>query len=165
MSHFTEFLRALYAPSALNKDNDDSNDIPIMASPLEQQQQQQQHRQSGGVILPILQKRATTRYCGFYLADALQLVCRSGYMSFFPKRSPSQNLILKDNNNNNKGEVEPEGGVTAESWPFISADKAHQMLSNQNTQFHRVARGVHDECCIKGCSYREMMSYCSPADI
>ena len=62
----------------------------------------------------------------------------------------------------NRPEAETEGGVQADSWPFISADKAHQMLSNQNTQFHRVARGVHDECCIKGCSYRELTSYCSP---
>ena len=88
MSHFTEFLRALYAP-ALNKDNDDSNDIPVMA-PAEEQQHQ---GGAGGVILPILQKRATTRYCGSFLADALQLVCSSGYMSYFPKRSAAQKLI------------------------------------------------------------------------
>lgn len=44
--------------------------------------------------------------------------------------------------------------------PFISINKAHQFLSNRN-MFHRNTRGVHDECCIKGCTFKELTSYCS----
>lgn len=47
-----------------------------------------------------------------------------------------------------------------ESWPFVSGNKALQVLSNQHS-FHRYTRGVHDECCLKACSFSELTLYCS----
>lgn len=46
------------------------------------------------------------------------------------------------------------------SWPFINDDKAHSILSNHHL-FHRYTRGVHDECCVKGCTFKELTSYCT----
>ena len=33
-------------------------------------------------------------------------------------------------------------------------------MSNQHS-FHRYTRGVHDECCLKPCTYNELSGYCS----
>ena len=70
-------------------------------------------------------------------------------------------LMIFSADKDRRSEGEAESGVQTDSWPFISADKAHQMVSNENSHFQRVARGVHDECCIKGCSFNELTSYCS----
>lgn len=112
-NHFADFLRALYVPEAL-KDGDlmaatalamaTDNDTPNEILPFNRDEQDlhdqdsadyngDQNRRdefptsSNAVLLPILQKR-NQRYCGSYLADALQMACStSSYLPLFGKRS------------------------------------------------------------------------------
>lgn len=100
-NHFADFLRALYAPEMrkdgvalpLEAENDTPNEIFPLISPDEEQnihgdeEDQRKEFPVDGVILPILQKR-NSRYCGSYLADALQLACSSSsFLPLFGKRS------------------------------------------------------------------------------
>ena len=75
------------------------------------------------------------------------MIFLGSYQTLFGKRSSTGNLVHQST-----------------SWPFIEANKAHQMLSNRNL-FHRNTRGVHDECCLKGCSFKELTSYCTRPSI
>ena len=58
------------------------------------------------------------------------------------------------------GEAVTEDYPGDSPWPFVGGNKALQVLSNQHS-FHRYTRGVHDECCLKACSYSELEYYCS----
>ena len=90
LSHFTQFLRALYAhpqdattTTTVSSYGEMANDIPLMTGTAP----------DVGVMMPILRKRGI-RYCGSFLADALALACRSSsYKSIFDKRSGSGKLI------------------------------------------------------------------------
>lgn len=41
--------------------------------------------------------------------------------------------------------------------PFLS-----KISSALIPQYHRIRRGVYDECCRKSCSMSELQSYCNP---
>ncbi len=108
-NHFADFLRALYAPQATTDhlamvaENDMPNDIfpltpvgeehDIHDEDYDRDQTRQNEFPVDGVLLPILQKR-NARYCGSFLADALQLACSS--RSFLAgKRSTSAQGIFE----------------------------------------------------------------------
>nr|CAH0113335.1 unnamed protein product [Daphnia galeata] len=165
-NYFADFLRVLYAPQSMKDDLSTSempNDIfPLVSSDAGDDHEEENYDQIrrkefpavNGVLLPALQKR-NARYCGSYLADALRMACsKSSYLPLFGKRSTTPGKTL----------ASPTTVATPNmefgSWPFINDDKAHSILSNQHL-FHRYTRGVHDECCVKGCTFRELTSYCT----
>ncbi|EFX70023.1 Insulin/IGF/relaxin-like peptide 2 [Daphnia pulex] len=168
-NYFADFLRVLYAPQAPKDDvslsagssNDMPNEIFPMISSDEDDHEEENYDKIrrkefpvDGVLLPILQKR-NARYCGSYLADALRMACsKSSYLPLFGKRStlPGKSLGLTTTAATPNAELG--------SWPFINDDKAHSILSNHHL-FHRYTRGVHDECCVKGCTFKELTSYCT----
>ena len=97
-NHFADFLRALYAPQLMARATEMSNDVfPLTSSDgdddvqFEEEEydrdENSRHNEfptESGVLLPILQKR-NARYCGSFLADALQMACSN--RKFFGKRS------------------------------------------------------------------------------
>ncbi|XP_057379551.1 uncharacterized protein LOC130701546 isoform X2 [Daphnia carinata] len=169
-NYFADFLRVLYAPQAANDEfsvsagavNDMSNDVFPLITPdaIDRaahediyESNRQEFPSDGGVLLPILQKR-NARYCGSYLADALRMACsRSSYLPLFGKRS-----IQSAGKSARTTAAGPDTELG--TWPFIADDKAHSILNNQHL-FHRFTRGVHDECCVKGCTFKELTSYCT----
>ncbi|KAK4013951.1 uncharacterized protein LOC123467394 [Daphnia magna] len=170
-NYFADFLRVLYAPQAANDDssmsvgavNEMPNDVFPLITPdaielvahedIYESNRQEEFPSEGGVLLPILQKR-NARYCGSYLADALRMACsRSSYLPLFGKRS-----IQSAGKSVTTTAASPDTELG--TWPFIADDKAHSILNNQHL-FHRFTRGVHDECCVKGCTFKELTSYCT----
>ena len=110
-NHFADFLRALYAPAKDGPSpttptqlaNDMANELMPISSLADDEHDDDLHNRdleqhaefptdSTGQ-LPILKKR-NSRYCGSYLADALQMVCRSSYLPLFGKRSIGMKSIL-----------------------------------------------------------------------
>lgn len=177
-SHFEDFVRALTAARTngdmivLPPDDDMPNDVfPLDAE--HQRHRQQQHdadagaedkqlaalQQHGKVVMPPVvqfQKRSSGgRFCGPVLADVLELVCGTRFASLFgnKKRSTMPTAAAA-------AATENKAIESAESWPFVTGNKALQVLSNQHS-FHRYTRGVHDECCLKACSISELEYYCS----
>ena len=55
--------------------------------------------------------------------------------------------------------LEKQEPQAASAWPFISSEKAHQVLPSPEV-FQRKLRGIYDECCAKPCTINELKSYC-----
>lgn len=175
-THFADFLRALYGRQTA-KDNDMANDLyPLIPSTVTEDvlhlEQPMAEVEEPAVIkalsLPNMMQKRNARYCGSNLADVLQMVCKNPQLLIGKRSSPSfgySGIKIHHSETFNYylhfqfNELLLAGKNPSMSWPFISSDKAHQLLRGQNI-FHRNTRGVHDECCLKGCSFKEMASYC-----
>lgn len=48
--------------------------------------------------------------------------------------------------------------------PFLSRARARGMLDGRfaGRRYRRESRGIHEECCINGCTINELTSYCGP---
>jgi hypothetical protein len=104
--------------------------------------------------MPELFQRVTRKkYCGPQLPRILNLVCEGMYNSY-QKRKPSADMDeLVDFPADDSNELD----LKMPSFPFKSRQDSFQMAPS----VFRHKRGIVNECCAKGCSVRELMSYCA----
>ncbi|XP_011706685.1 PREDICTED: LIRP isoform X2 [Wasmannia auropunctata] len=95
------------------------------------------------------------KYCGMRLSSALQIVCAGNYNAMFKKNGQGQEMEMADY------------PVTYELPPFLPRTKVLQGLFERrfdNRRYHRNPRGIHEECCLRGCTILELTSYCGPPE-
>ncbi|XP_053955300.1 probable insulin-like peptide 1 [Anastrepha ludens] len=90
------------------------------------------------------------RFCGKALPEALDQICFNGYNTKIKK-----SMEWDDYTNN---EVGVELPFTYAKWPFLA--KVHGGEVNLKAKQRGRRHGVYDECCRKGCTYNELVSYC-----
>ncbi|KAL0116721.1 hypothetical protein PUN28_009970 [Cardiocondyla obscurior] len=95
---------------------------------------------------------APQRYCGKKLSNALQILCDGVYNSMFKKSGH---------------EMEMADYPVAYDYPvspFLSRTRARAMLDSPpaGRRYRRQSRGIHEECCINGCTINELSTYCGP---
>ncbi|CAG2114215.1 unnamed protein product [Medioppia subpectinata] len=97
-------------------------------------------------------RSSSRQYCGNNLVRALHLICES-----YNKRSPLpiHSFRLSQTHENNSG---PEDENIEGSKYSLSLSNAHN--NNHNKYFHRMLRGVVDECCRRSCSITQLSQYC-----
>lgn len=116
------------------------------------------------------------KYCGMRLSSALQIVCAGNYNAMFKKngQGQAQEEMMRtgrsDNNFDYDRNQEMEMAdypVTYELPPFLPRTKVLQGLFERrfdNRRYHRNPRGIHEECCLRGCTILELTSYCGPPE-
>ncbi|XP_046395354.1 LIRP-like [Ischnura elegans] len=119
----------------------------------------------------LTEKRSGSRYCGRYLVQALQVVCNGVYNSpFVPvsKKSsgdylPTDLLRPEDLKAPDVDQDMPNAlwllrsPAAADYFPPPPLFRREALASGG---FHRVTRGVHDECCRNSCTFQQLQMYC-----
>ncbi|XP_071442169.1 LIRP-like [Hetaerina americana] len=106
------------------------------------------------------EKRSSSKYCGRYLSNALQVVCNGVYNNPIHKKS-SGDLIpaefMHADPDSDSGFWLQNSDLEALTFPFRPKASATPLAPGS---FRRVTRGVYDECCRKSCTFHEMATYC-----
>ncbi|KAF4522091.1 hypothetical protein B566_EDAN004076 [Ephemera danica] len=100
-------------------------------------------------LFQVTEKRQAAQYCGRKLSDALHLVCRGRYnVPLYKKSAPDTPYWLV-----------PPSPLEEEpiKFPFRPRSLAAAFMPGA---LRRRTRGAYDECCVKGCSLKEMLNYC-----
>ncbi|XP_011166756.2 LOW QUALITY PROTEIN: LIRP [Solenopsis invicta] len=94
------------------------------------------------------------KYCGKKLSNALQIICDGVYNSMFKKSG--QEMEMAD--------YPLAYDISPYLPPFLSRARARGMLDGRfaGRRYRRESRGIHEECCINGCTINELTSYCGP---
>ncbi|XP_037825791.1 probable insulin-like peptide 3 [Lucilia sericata] len=103
---------------------------------------------------------STKRLCGPVLAQVLESVCINGYNSIKTKKSVPMvhnNLDVLDNYNDMEGE---ENALAAKHSFLDDLLMVDHINSVAKTRRRRNLFGIYDECCVKGCTFDELTSYC-----
>ncbi|XP_005185070.2 probable insulin-like peptide 3 [Musca domestica] len=100
---------------------------------------------------------ATTRFCGPNLYQVLSAVCENGFNGMqITKKSGKKDLT---------NDLDLFNEIADES-PFKSDSLLNEMFYGDRhnalakTRRLRHLNGVYDECCRKGCTMDELLSYC-----
>ncbi|KAM7358413.1 insulin-like peptide 5 [Cochliomyia hominivorax] len=99
------------------------------------------------------------RFCGPLLVQVLESVCVDGYNSLITKKSVPFHKMLNGLDMNNYIGSDTDGLNDKNSL-------LEDLLTQDHTNSFAVTRrrrnllGIYDECCVKGCSYNEIRSYC-----
>ncbi|XP_012529677.2 LOW QUALITY PROTEIN: LIRP [Monomorium pharaonis] len=90
------------------------------------------------------------KYCGKKLSNALQIICDGVYNSMFKKSGQEMEMA--------------DYPLAYDFPPFLSPARARGMLDGRfaGRRYRREPRGIHEECCINGCTINELTSYCGP---
>ncbi|XP_065371059.1 probable insulin-like peptide 1 [Calliphora vicina] len=111
------------------------------------------------VIVAVYEVNASTkRLCGPVLAQVLESVCVNGYNSMKTKKSvPVHNdLDIMDNYN----DIEDDAGVHTKGSFLDDLLMSNHANSVAKTRRRRNLLGIYEECCVKGCNFYELTSYC-----
>ncbi|XP_061391218.1 probable insulin-like peptide 3 [Musca vetustissima] len=100
---------------------------------------------------------AATRYCGPNLYQILDAVCTNGFNGMqITKKSGKKELTNDLDIFNEIGDVSPFASDSLLNEMFYS-DRDNVLAK---TRRMRHLNGVYDECCRKGCTMNELLSYC-----
>ncbi|XP_067613081.1 probable insulin-like peptide 3 [Eurosta solidaginis] len=99
--------------------------------------------------------------CGPALDQVLSTICVHGFNAKF-KRTGGLNVFrMQDWDDSESTELENENALAFPypNFPFLTRIPNDQIDALAKTRRRR--QGVYDECCGKGCTYNEIMSYCN----
>ncbi|XP_032691370.1 LIRP-like [Odontomachus brunneus] len=114
------------------------------------------------------------RYCGRRLSNILQTVCTGVYNNMFKKnvqqeenktqQERSLSVDTGTGHNNMFSELEVSEYPLNYERPslFISGMGATQFINRYHGSRVRKERGIYEECCLNGCTFSELYTYCGP---
>ncbi|EDW18093.2 probable insulin-like peptide 3 [Drosophila mojavensis] len=109
-----------------------------------------------GLMLLVLHVEAIM-LCGPKLDEFLIQMCKNGFNSKMKRGYVGPNAIDAVNSDLDLDNYGVYPHMNLDSQPLMRAlisESAHQL------QIRRRRYGIHDECCMKSCTFNELLSYC-----
>ncbi|KAM7356228.1 insulin-like peptide 1 [Cochliomyia hominivorax] len=101
---------------------------------------------------------SSKRLCGPVLVQVLESICIDGYNSLMTKKSvPLHNEL---DVLNMYSDLEDSAPVHTKSLFLDDLLMGNHVNTFAKTRRRRNILGIYDECCVKGCNYAELASYC-----
>ncbi|XP_073819990.1 insulin-like peptide 3 [Musca autumnalis] len=100
---------------------------------------------------------AATRFCGSNLHQILTVLCEEGFNGMHVSKKSTKKELTNDLDIFN--EIGDESPFKSDSLlnEIFYGDRNNAMAKTRRLRY---TNGIYDECCRKGCSMNELLSYC-----